>query len=68
MMLNSRNASVLILGVLLTAPVMAKDRQFITSDRLTLGTDVFRSASVRLGDIDRDGDLDVVVANGRHWP
>jgi hypothetical protein len=26
------------------------------------------SASVSLGDIDRDGDLDVILARGRHWP
>jgi len=26
------------------------------------------SASVSIGDIDRDGDLDVVFAKGRHWP
>ena len=26
------------------------------------------SASVSLGDIDRDGDLDVILAKGRHWP
>ena len=26
------------------------------------------SASVSLGDIDRDGDLDIVLARGRHWP
>jgi hypothetical protein len=26
------------------------------------------SASVSLGDIDRDGDLDIVLAKGRHWP
>ncbi len=26
------------------------------------------SASVSIGDIDRDGDLDVVLAKGRHWP
>ena len=26
------------------------------------------SASVSLGDVDRDGDLDVILAKGRHWP
>ena len=39
-----------------------------TNSRLTLGTESNRSASIRMGDIDGDGDLDVVVANGRHWP
>lgn len=26
------------------------------------------SASVSLGDIDRDGDLDIILGRGRHWP
>ena len=36
--------------------------------RQVLGTQENLSASIRLGDLDADGDLDVVVANGRHWP
>lgn len=43
-------------------------RQFIGGDRWLLGTETKLSASVRLGDLDGDGDLDVAVANGRHWP
>ena len=36
--------------------------------RLLLEEKSETSASVSLGDIDRDGDLDVVLAKGRHWP
>ena len=43
-------------------------REFVTNARLTLGTQANLSASVRIADLDNDTDLDVVVANGRHWP
>jgi outer membrane protein assembly factor BamB len=44
------------------------DRRFVTSERLTLGTEANRSASVRIADVNHDGQLDLIVANGRHWP
>ena len=33
----------------------------------TLGTNQDLTASASSGDIDGDGDLDIIVANGRHW-
>ena len=35
---------------------------------LLLEPDSATSAGVSLGDIDRDGDLDIILAKGRHWP
>ena len=33
----------------------------------SIGTQSNRTASITLVDIDQDGDLDALVANGRHW-
>jgi len=43
-------------------------QSFVSNSRLLLGTESYKSASVRVGDLDGDSDIDVVVANGRHWP
>ncbi len=42
--------------------------EFFNSGRLILGTHKERTASIGIGDIDNDGDGDILVANGRHWP
>ena len=60
--------TILILAGVPCAAGFCGDRQFVTSERLTLGTELNRSASVRIADFDGDRDLDIVVANGRHWP
>ena len=53
---------------LLGALAVAEDRVLISSSRLVFGAEGDFSASVRAGDFDGDGDQDLVIANGRHWP
>ena len=58
-------AVMLLLGPLVT---LAQSEQFLQNNRLIFGTHKERTASMDMGDIDNDGDIDVVLANGRHWP
>lgn len=46
----------------------AQDVSFFNADGIfSIGTQSNRTASITLSDIDQDGDLDALVANGRHW-
>lgn len=60
---------VALMSLMSSPSAMQEDeRAFITNGRLLLGTQENRSACVRMGDFNGDNLLDVVVANGRHWP
>lgn len=52
----------------ISIPLQAQSVHFATNGRLIFGTHEERTASMGIGDIDNDGDMDVVIANGRHWP
>ena len=47
---------------------MAQEFDFKSSGRYIFGVHKDRTASLSIGDIDGDGDKDVIIANGRHWP
>ena len=58
-------AGVLLASLLAVGPLAGQERTFRPLRSLDGGSEL--TASVSLGDVNGDGTLDVVVANGRHW-
>lgn len=61
-----RHCFLLLVAVLLPWPVSGQVL-FQSTNRLVFGTPADLTASIVFTDVDSDGDLDAVLANGRHW-
>ncbi len=60
-----------LLSLVLWIPLFCSGQEhpFINPGQLlSFGTASNRTASIASGDVDGDGDLDVITAEGRHWP
>ncbi len=54
----------LLWGLLLFSIINAQSVNLTKHPYATLGTDTYLSASTSTGDIDNDGDIDIIIANG----
>ena len=65
---GSAISALILLASLADGAIPAKNtRLFVTNEYFTFGAPEEFTVAVELADVDRDGDLDAVVVNGRHW-
>ena len=57
-----------LLVLTVASALAAQERSFLWTNRYVLGTEQHLSAGLTFADVDGDGDMDALVANGRHWP
>ena len=62
-------ACLCVINMLLPDSVRAGDEQrvFVSNEYFTFGSADYFTVAIKLADMDRDGDLDAIMINGRHW-